>query len=408
MCNYSEYIYRIKAEWLKSMTSFLQQNYHFWSHTFIPILSFLGIDEKSESSTGDTAKATKHENEDIAARKKRAFTLLEYSRVFPFRWMKNLYFCFYCDDQFKDPADLRRHNSTHSTITPALLRNRNLKKHELIKVDITDVGCKLCDDKMHNFQELKVHLNKKHGIDIDPKSDGVLPFRITKDSFKCALCDTVCCEFKSLNNHMNVHYQNFICEQCGSGFVTPDRLRVHSFSHETGAFKCDAEGCAKVFRSKNNRNEHFAIVHMKRKRHRCPQCSETFINYFQRSKHISSVHGVKLKEFKCKLCPKIFTLSGKLGAHVRTTHLKMKRYSCDVCSWKVYSLTELKQHMIKHLGFRSFQCNICDKAYARSHTLKEHMKMHEDARKHACGACGKTFLQACSLTRHSKTHVRKS
>lgn len=376
------------------------------------ILSFIGIHENQATRIDDRetapATATKAQTEDIAARKKRAYTLLDCSRICPFKWMKNLYFCFYCDAQFTDPAEMRTHHSTHYTVslTPSLLRNGvRLKKYELIKVDITDVGCRLCDDTIHDFEDLKLHLLEKHDKDIDPKSDGVLPFRITKDSFKCALCEKICDEFKSLNHHMNMHYQNFICEQCGSGFVTPDRLRVHAFSHETGAFKCDAEGCDKVFRSRNNKNEHHAIVHMKRKRHRCPQCPETFINYFQRSKHISTIHGVKLKEFKCGLCPKVFTLSGKLGAHVRTAHMKMKRFTCEVCSWKVYSRTELKQHMIKHVAVnRRFQCHVCKKSYAREYSLKQHMRAHENGRRFVCGACGKVFVQAFSLSRHTKTY----
>lgn len=343
--------------------------------------------------------------EDIKARKKQAVLLLEYSKICPFRWMKNLYICFYCEQQFSDPDKLRQHHTVHSFQNTAQIKYAlaKLKKYELVKVDITDVGCKLCDDFIPDFVTLKWHLLEKHKKNLDPKSgDGVLPFKVTLDDFQCAFCIERYTEFKSLNQHMNVHYQNFICEQCGAGFITPERLRTHAFSHETGSFAC--ESCDKVFRSTNAKNEHYATVHMKVKRHRCPHCPETFRNYFQRNKHISSIHGLKLKEFKCTMCPKVFTLSGKLGVHVRTVHLKMKRHACDVCEWKFYSKSELKEHMIRHGGERKYQCNICKKSYARKYTLREHMRIHENDRRFVCTICGRSFVQNCSLKHHTKIH----
>lgn len=352
-----------------------------------------------ETSTpmSDQAKSL---NDEFKTRKKRAATILLYSRICPFRWMKNLYLCFYCEQKFSDPAKLREHHSfDHDSQTPAQIRQAiaKLKKYELIKADITDVGCKICNDYITDLSELKTHLLIKHKTVLDPKSnDGLLPFKVTKEEFQCAICCDKFAEFKTLNQHMNVHFQNFICEQCGTGFITPERLRTHAFSHESGSLK--------IFRSTNAKNEHYATVHMQVKRHRCPHCPETFRNYFQRNKHITNVHGLKLKEFKCTMCPKVFTLSGKLGVHIRTVHLKVKRHACDVCEWKFYSKSELKEHMIRHGGERKFQCNICKKAYARKYTLREHMRIHDNDRRFVCTTCGRSFVQNCSLKHHAKIH----
>ncbi|XP_072943204.1 zinc finger protein 711-like [Epargyreus clarus] len=342
----------------------------------------------------------------IKARKRNAMILLEFTKICPFRWMKNLYLCHFCEAQFTDPALLREHNAIdHPSRSAAEIKDvlSKLKKHELVKVDITDISCKLCDDNIDSFNNLKVHLQTVHRKNLNLQmNDGVLPFRITKDEYKCTLCELQYDEFKTLNQHMNVHFQNFICEQCGTGFITPERLRTHAFSHETGSFPC--ESCEKVFRSANSKKEHYATVHMQVKRHRCPQCPETFRNYFQRNKHISAIHGMKLKEFKCTMCPKVFTLSGKLGVHVRTVHLKMKRHACDICDWQFYSKSELKDHMVKHGGERKFQCNVCKKGYARKYTLREHMRIHENDRRFICTICGRSFVQNCSLKHHIKVH----
>lgn len=332
--------------------------------------------------------------------------ILESSKIYPFRWIKNMYLCFYCEQIFTDPAKLREHHSfDHMSLPPAQIRQAiaKLKKYELIKVDVTDVGCKICDDYIEDFTEIKNHLLMKHKKNIDPKSnDGLLPFKVTKEEFQCALCCDKYDEFKTLNQHMNIHFQNFICEQCGTGFMTPERLRTHAFSHETGSFPCD--GCDKVFRSTNAKNEHYATVHVQVRRHRCPHCTERFRNYFQRNKHILNVHGLKTKEFKCTMCPKVFTLSGKLGVHIRTVHLKVKRHACEVCEWKFYSKSELKEHMIRHGGERKYQCNVCKKAYARKYTLREHMRIHDNVRRFVCTTCGRSFVQNCSLKHHIKIH----
>lgn len=349
----------------------------------------------------------KHSALEIEARRQRVLILLECSRINPFKWTRNLFHCIYCDKKYADPAKLREHYTEHEDIQFAEIKHavskHHKKKHEFLKVDITDVNCKLCDTPINRLEDLLTHLFEKHQKKIDPNSDvGILPFKINLDDYKCVICDEKHGAYKSLNHHMNVHYQNFICEQCGSGFITPERLRVHCFTHETGSIPCDA--CDKVFRSNNAKNEHYAYIHMKVKRHRCTQCPETFRNYFQRTKHISLIHGMKLKEFKCDLCPKVFTVSGKLRVHVRYAHLKEKRYACDVCEWKFYATSELKQHMVTHSGERKYQCNVCKKSYARKYTLCEHMRIHDNDRRFVCTVCGKTYAQSCSLKHHSKIH----
>lgn len=344
-------------------------------------------------------------SDEILARRKNVIIILEYSKICPFRWMKNLYFCFYCELNFSDPKYLRDHNSSnHNQVSNQQIKNamKRVKKFELVKVDVNDSSCKLCPDILADFKSFKIHL-LEHKTDFNNKfGDGVLPFKLAKENFDCVMCEEIYTDFKALNQHMNVHFQNFICEQCGSGFMTPDRLRCHTLTHGTGSFNCEA--CDKVYRTVNAKNEHYALIHRQVKRHRCPHCPETFKNYFQRTKHITVDHGLKTKEFKCNFCPKVFLGSGKLGHHVRAVHLKLKNYSCNVCEWKFYSKTELKEHMIRHGGEKKHQCPVCKKSYARKYTLREHMRIHDNDRRFSCTVCGKNFVQNCSLKHHMKIH----
>lgn len=343
---------------------------------------------------------------DNKERKRNVTTLLQFTNICPFKWKKNLYFCFYCEENFSDPALLREHNDLiHASESPTKINQcvARLTPQQLVKIDITNLNCKLCDRTPIDLGDLINHLVAAHKKSLVLTcNSGILPFKLTKDNFKCVLCDAQYSEYKTLNQHMNFHFQNYICEQCGSGFVTPQRLRTHSYSHETGSYPCGS--CDKVFRSTNAKNEHTATVHRQMKRHRCPHCGDSFRNYFQRNKHIMTTHGLKVKEFKCEICPKVFTLSGKLGHHIKTVHLKMKRHACTICEWKFFSKSELKDHMVRHGGERKHQCDICKKAYARKYTLREHQRIHEDDRRFSCSICGKSFVQNCSLKHHIKVH----
>ncbi|XP_011569196.3 zinc finger protein 613 isoform X2 [Plutella xylostella] len=336
-----------------------------------------------------------------------AIILLEFTSICPFRWKMNKYVCFYCGEEFSKPDILEQHKiSQHATLSNNEIKRAvgSIKKYELIKADITNIVCNICDDRFKDLADVKFHLVASHSQNLNLEiPDGILPFKLFSGDFKCALCDSDFTDYKTLNQHMNTHFQNYICELCGAGFVSPSRLRSHYFSHGTEKVPCEV--CKKYFKSENARKEHHANVHMKVKRHRCPHCPEAFRNYFQRNKHITSVHNLKVKEYKCKYCDKVFKNSGKLPTHINTVHLKLKRHSCEFCEWKFYSKSELKDHMVRHGGDRKYKCDVCKKSYARKYTLQEHLRIHENDRRFVCNVCGKSFIQNCSLKHHAKVHM---
>lgn len=274
---------------------------------------------------------------------------------------------------------------------------------ELLKVDITNVSCKLCDTKIESYNNLKIHLIKIHNHDSNLLlDDGTIPFKLNPGSFKCGTCDDNFPEYMTLFRHLKNHFQKYVCETCGAGFVSQNAMRSHNSTHETGSFPC-AE-CNKVFRSKQIRAQHKKVVHLKVKLNRCSHCSETFLNYDQKLNHIFSAHGIKVKEFKCEICSSVFTMRGRLTRHVRTTHKKEKLHACEVCTAKFGTKCTLKEHMLKHTGEKNHQCEVCHKAFGRKFTLREHMRIHLNDRRFVCGVCGNSFVQKCSLKQHGKTH----
>ncbi|XP_060809179.1 zinc finger protein 26 isoform X11 [Amyelois transitella] len=338
--------------------------------------------------------------------RKTALVLLQYSNIYPFKWSKGRYMCFYCNHENADLEKFRKHiKDNHNNLGADKLHEASirLQSYDLIKVDASDVNCKLCDDIIDNLDDLKAHLVNKHEKNIDVKNDGILPFRLSNDEFGCVKCDNTYVELKKLSEHLNVHYKNFICEECGSGFVSVNRLKNHVASHAAKSYPCNT--CEKLFTSTTARKHHVSVVHKKIKINRCPHCHETFHSFYKKKQHINTVHGLKIKEFSCDLCPKVFLISGNLIMHKKVVHLNQKRFACEICEAKFYFQHQLDNHMISHGGEKKYECQVCKKCYARPRTLKEHMRIHNNDRRFVCAFCGQAFVQNCSLKQHLKKHL---
>lgn len=311
--------------------------------------------------------------------KKNASVIIENSFVSPFRWFKNAFICFFCENKYTEPKELREHTSFQHSNTKVMPFTKSIKKYDLIKVDVSYVGCKLCTNTVTDLDDLKNHLTSIHAIQFNPSyNDGLLPFKFDSDMFYCYICDSQFNVFITLNNHMNSHLQNFICPTCGKGFATSKRLQSHNYSHVVGSFACNF--CNSIFPSNAMKTNHTIRYHKEAKQFKCPQCPEYFKSYLDRNKHRRTIHNVTSLEYKCPLCPKIFSLSGKRTNHIKQVHVREKKHACAQCEWKFYSRTELQKHMIKHTGQRIHQCDMCNKAFARKHTLNQHLRTHNEER----------------------------
>lgn len=142
-------------------------------------------------------------------------TIVEFSHVCPFKCRHNHLICFYCGENFSDPQLLRDHTaSSHHPKKFKITDHKNM-----LKVDLTRIDCRLCPQTINTLEDFKKHITSVH----DKKyyfntRDMILPFRLTKHEYKCALCEAVFPYFHALNKHMNEHYSNFVCETCGLGW----------------------------------------------------------------------------------------------------------------------------------------------------------------------------------------------
>ncbi|XP_048003416.1 zinc finger protein 37-like isoform X2 [Leguminivora glycinivorella] len=328
-------------------------------------------------------------------------TILTYSNATPFKNKSLLGFlCGYCDEKFPDPADLRIHTEKEHQKERLDFQSTFDMTEYNVKLDVGDLNCTLCDEKIDNLNVLKTHLIQVHNKTIyNDIKDHIIQFKLKKgDVYDCALCSSTYETFKMLKQHMNKHYPNYSCKKCDSSFATKRSLHSHRTTHVEGSHKCPH--CDKVFASKSKQHYHVKMKHLgSRNISNCPFCNEPFRSYYQRNQHLVKVHNSEAK-YKCNVCDKAYILKSLLMYHIKKTHLMERNCQCTECGYKFFSKKALTAHMVKHTGERKYSCEVCHKSYARKYTLREHMRIHNNDRRFKCDVCAMTFVQKCSLKSH--------
>lgn len=276
-------------------------------------------------------------------------TLLECSTAWAFRWFHSAFFCSYCDMKFVDVSPLREHvMRCHINLPPTNKVFSKLTENNMVKVDVTDLTCRLCNITLDGIDVLKLHLINVHGKNMHHEySDGVLPFKLQQDSYYCQKCFAHFITFSKMNEHINTHYQNYICDTCGKAFVSKSRFRTHVQSHEIGSFPCGE--CDEILETRAARMCHRLKIHKKGIRYTCPRCPEVFTTYYARAKHLVDGHAQLQRDYTCLTCGKSFETSCKRAAHVRLAHKPApKRYQCPNCTWNFINKSKLKRHLLAH------------------------------------------------------------
>ncbi|KAJ8705668.1 hypothetical protein PYW08_012714 [Mythimna loreyi] len=297
------------------------------------------------------------------------------------------YICSYCDSIYSEAANLKKHTledhiQSYENVVPNA--NKNTIDEFSVRLDITDLRCKLCYTDIDTIENLLKHLEVTHKREIHADiRNQLLPFKFDSETLKCCICSSTFERFRRLLEHMHIHYRNFICDACDKGFLTKASLKIHVAKHTIGVFKC--EFCPKTFDTKKKVQRHQSVVHVfKGYRSKCRHCNARFKNHMRRDEHLVAEHGVKLKVVKCQACDKTFPNTPALRIHTRRDHLMERRFKCTVCDKAFFQAVDVKFHMVTHTKTKEFQCTVCQKFYARKETLRQHMNIHNDTRPFKC------------------------
>lgn len=232
--------------------------------------------------------------------------------------------CAYCPFVCVNVTEVREHSSVHDNKLD--LFDREIRHSFPLRIDITNLACSGCDERVSSLNDLKKHLFEAHPESVQHyKSDcgdGVVPFILTGTEYKCVHCGKLARNFMNLTLHMNSHYQDFVCHTCGKAFSGQHKLRLHQKSHEFGKFPCSK--CELVFENTAAKNRHLTLVHGPKERHRCPVCDSHFDSYHARLRHMEREHGLKT-EYKCNLCSAVFSTGSNRTSHLRRVHKLIKK-----------------------------------------------------------------------------------
>lgn len=67
----------------------------------------------------------------------------------------------------------------------------------------------------------------------------------------------------------------------------------------------------------------------------------------------------------------------------------VKEHKCGICGREFTLLANMKRHVLIHTNIRAYQCHLCYKSFVQKQTLKAHMIVHSDVKPFKCkvGGC---------------------
>lgn len=316
------------------------------------------------------------------------------------------YLCCYCPEGFEDPMNLKVHTLTEHQNEEKFYGNITAigPARFLVKLDITNLKCMLCNASIDSLEDIIVHLTEKHNktFHTDIKNQ-IFPFKFNTKKLQCCLCTTdgLFSTFRALHEHMHKHYRYFICDQCDAGFINHMALASHCLTHTTGTFVC--RYCSISFDNVLKRRNHEMRRHTNTdKSHVCHICNEGFKEYVAKEMHLATFHGFNPRIYNCTACDRTFTAHSLLTVHIRRFHLMEKNHKCSECSRAFFRYNDLKKHMLIHTGVKDVKCEVCSKQFAKKSNLNQHMRIHNNDRRFKCTICSKAFVQKSSLDWHMR------
>ncbi|XP_051970890.1 zinc finger and BTB domain-containing protein 47-like [Xyrauchen texanus] len=223
-----------------------------------------------------------------------------------------------------------------------------------------------------------------------------------KQHFSCKKCPRIFNNRWYLEKHMNVtHNRMQICNKCGKRFLLESELLLHHQTNCEKSIQCVT--CGKTFKKLWSLHEHNKIVHgYAEKRFSCEICEKKFYTMAHVRKHM--VAHTKDMPFTCETCGKSFKRSMSLKVH-SLQHSGEKPFKCENCSERFQYKYQLRSHMSIHIGHKQFMCQWCGKDFNMKQYFDEHMKTHTGEKPYICEICGKSFTSRPNMKRHRRTHT---
>ncbi|XP_041968386.1 zinc finger protein 652-like isoform X9 [Aricia agestis] len=358
--------------------------------------------EKATSSKPKPEKKKK-EMDWLTVARRNAKVVLKYSTAYPFKLPSHSMVCVYCCEQYDDPKYYRQHmREEHRTFNVhTAFAHLNNTCSEYIKVDCTDLACRICSDTFDNLELLSAHLKHAHDKDVDPKVEvGMQMFRLGPERWVCALCDVKLPSLRELSRHTSCHYHKYTCETCGKSYINKENLQRHLLYGHT-QFKICIK-CKLSFPSCEERRQH-VLQSPRCWPLSCSCCSERFVSRKLKLEHMAQVHGKAPKTYTCPECNATFDKWNTYRSHFVLSHTG-DTYACSFCGLKFDKKRSLLEHRVTHTKEKLFSCQVCSKSFSRKKNLAQHSWIHREHKRFECTLCNKQFNQRVSWKTHMKSY----
>lgn len=333
--------------------------------------------------------------------RRNARLILQCSTAYPFKLPEDAQVCVYCYDRLEDPAMFRKHmDEEHSTFKVEIAFAHIVEGY--LKVDITELRCRMCLEQFKTLEQVTEHLNSVHNVGIDVDYElGVQPFILENSKWDCAICNERFTNLRALSRHTQKHFVKFTCDACGKSYSTSTSLKHHiARNHNVSRYVC--RKCKKPFNSSAELRDH--MLGSKRcLMHVCNVCNDRFYSWRLKQTHMIEAHGVPEKSYECQECSAVFTNGNTYRNHFKITHTT-EHFVCSCCGRRFETKYKLGRHMVTHTGEKQYACEVCSKRFPRKSTLDQHMWIHMTNKKWQCKTCDKQFNQRVSWKTHMKSH----
>ena len=290
-----------------------------------------------------------------------------------------------------------------------------LKMHKLnakgacLPPDEQDWKCKICHIQLNSLKAYTDHQWKKHQsprIYCDLCGNMVLEERFEVHRESC---------LKNFNENFAGH--PFQCDKCKRSYKTKKLLWHHGIRvHENLQIKCDH--CDLTFANKTKLKEHVKVMHSSRV-YTCEFCDGTFKTDRQYWWHMDKVHPEKI--MRCKYCNRRFVTKERLEKHScdakkeaeAKTRQEKDHFDCKVCTAKLSTIVELKDHMVIFHQSSEIFCEFCGKDIQTQkfyNHVESCIQIYNEkyvGKKHKCDRCRRSFDNYGTMASHIRHNHNK-